>query len=208
MGKDHVVVCRVGNKSLTSPGRGVPTVRQKGGRELQVVSEEKSYESGIKKPHTVRGDSLGAQRGRCDLLLGLKIGDLPGSDCWNHASGDKIWKNIMWIICKIGNKSLKPSGRALYVVSGPNPYEYGVNKAHNVGGDGLRRTPELSLLELGKSQDGVGNKSLKPPGRGVPTVGQGLKMSDLVGSDYRNHASEDKTWENIMWRFIRLVTSI
>jgi len=27
---------------------------------------------------------------------------------------------------------------ALYVVSGPNPYEYGVNKAHNVGGDGLR----------------------------------------------------------------------
>jgi len=29
MGKDHVVVCRVGNKSLTSPGRGVPTVRQK-----------------------------------------------------------------------------------------------------------------------------------------------------------------------------------
>jgi len=42
----------------------------RGGRELQVVSEEKSYESGIKKPHTVRGDSLGAQRGRCDLLLG------------------------------------------------------------------------------------------------------------------------------------------
>jgi len=46
----------------------------------------------------------------------LKIGDLPGSDCWNHASGDKIWKNIMWIICKIGNKSLKPSGRGVPII--------------------------------------------------------------------------------------------
>jgi len=28
MGKDHVVIFRVGNKSLKPPGRGVPTVGQ------------------------------------------------------------------------------------------------------------------------------------------------------------------------------------
>jgi len=36
---------------------------------LQVVSEPNLDECGVKKVHTFGGDGVGAQRGRCDLLV-------------------------------------------------------------------------------------------------------------------------------------------
>ena len=46
-----------------------PTGR--GGRGVQVVAEPNLNECGAKRAHTVEGNSLGAQRGRCDLLVGV-----------------------------------------------------------------------------------------------------------------------------------------
>ncbi|KAG7557132.1 Ribosomal protein L13e [Arabidopsis suecica] len=42
---------------------------------LQVVSEPIPDECGVKRAHTIGGDGLGVQRGRCDLLVGAA--DIP-----------------------------------------------------------------------------------------------------------------------------------
>ena len=48
---------------------------------LQVVLEPKPYKCAVKKAQTVGGDSLGAQRGRCDLLVGVNC-NTPVSRIW------------------------------------------------------------------------------------------------------------------------------
>ena len=95
MRKDHVMIWRVDNKSLKPLERRVPAVEQdepmgpredvgstgRGGRGVQMVSEPNPGECGVKKASTIGSYGLGAQRRRCDLLVGVNC-NTPILEIW------------------------------------------------------------------------------------------------------------------------------
>ncbi|CAL9246902.1 unnamed protein product [Arabidopsis halleri] len=63
---------------------------------LQVISEPNPNKCGVMRAHTVGGNGLNAQRGRCDLLVGVNCNTQVSGIWWCMRRGLKelIWPPI------------------------------------------------------------------------------------------------------------------